>query len=69
MEGELSAIIAFADQLAEIDTQTVPMTAHVVPLQNAFRKDEVQPSMRRDALLENAPSIQDGYLMVPQVIE
>lgn len=69
MEGELSAIIAFADQLAGIDTAGVPPTAHVVPMQNVLRKDEVLPSMPRGQLLENAPSAQDGYLMVPQVIE
>lgn len=69
MERELSAIIAFADQLAEIDTAGVPPTAHVIPMQNVLRKDEVQPSMHREQLLENAPSAQDGYLMVPQVIE
>lgn len=69
MEGELSAIIAFADQLAEIDTAGVLPTAHVIPMQNVLRKDEVQPSMQREQLLENAPSAQDGYLMVPQVIE
>ncbi len=69
MEGELSAIIAFADQLAEIDTAGVPPTAHAIPMQNVLRKDEVLPSMPREQLLENAPSAQDGYLMVPQVIE
>ena len=69
MEGELSAIIAFADQLAGIDTAGVPPTAHGVPMQNVLRRDEVLPSMPRGQLLENAPSAQDGYLMVPQVIE
>lgn len=69
MERELSAIIAFADQLAGIDTAGVQPTAHVIPMQNVLRKDEVQPSMHREQLLENAPSAQDGYLMVPQVIE
>ena len=69
MERELSAIIAFADQLAGIDTAGVQPTAHVIPMQNVLRKDEVQPSMQREQLLENAPSAQDGYLMVPQVIE
>ena len=69
MEGELSAIIAFADQLAAIDTVGVPPAAHILPMQNVLRKDEVLPSMPREQLLENAPSAQDGYLMVPQVIE
>ncbi len=69
MEEELAVIIGFADQLAEIDTDGVPQTAHIVPNQNVFREDRARPGMPRQELLKNAPSVRDGYLLVPQVIE
>ena len=34
---EMNAIIDFANQLSELDTENVPITAHVVPISNIFR--------------------------------
>ena len=69
MGDELSSIIAFADQLAEVELENAPVMEQEAMLQNVLRRDEVQGSMERDALLENAPSKRDGYLLVPQIIE
>ena len=69
MAKDLQKIVAFANQLSEIDTQNVPQTAHVVPQENVFRADEVAPGMDREAVLQNAPAQDDGYFFVPQVVE
>ena len=61
--------LAFADQLAKIDTEGVEPMAHIGGLQNVWREDTVRPSVNRDLLLENAPAKQDGYIFVPQVVE
>ena len=68
MKRELSAIVAFADQLQAIDTEGIEPTAHVLPLRNVFREDEVRESTGRDVLLANAPSRADGFVTVPRVI-
>ena len=68
MKRELSAIVAFADQLQAIDTEGIEPTAHVLPLRNIFREDEVRESTGRDVLLANAPSRADGFVTVPRVI-
>ena len=51
MGRELEAVLDFAQALSSLDTQDVPMTAHVIPMENVFREDVPAPSMDREALL------------------
>ncbi|MBQ8210720.1 MAG: Asp-tRNA(Asn)/Glu-tRNA(Gln) amidotransferase subunit GatC [Clostridia bacterium] len=69
MKSELGAIIGFADKLAEIDTSGVDITAHIVPITNVLRADEVTNQPDRDGLLANAPTKADGYMTVPRTFE
>ena len=69
LRRELGEIVAFADQLAGIDTDGVPPTAHVLPMQNVVRSDEPQGGFDRALLLAGAPDSRDGCLYVPKVAE
>lgn len=69
MKSEMAAIIGFADKLAGIDTTGVDVTAHIVPINNVFRADEVTNQPNRDELLSNAPTKADGYMTVPKTFE
>ncbi|MCB5940683.1 aspartate--tRNA ligase [bacterium 210820-DFI.6.52] len=66
---EMEGMIAFADALAQVDTEGVAITSHVVPLENVFRTGGPRPSTGREKLLQNAPEAQDGYLFVPSAVE
>ena len=55
MTPQLSAILDHAARLQELDTEAIPPTASVVPLQNVMRDDQVVPSMSREDALANAP--------------
>ena len=66
---EMEGIIAFADKLEELDTTGVEPTAHAIPMHNVFREDIVMPSYDRERLLMNAPTVDSGCVMVPQVVE
>ncbi len=66
---DMEMILEFADQMNEITFEDVNATAHVIPLQNVFRDDVLQPSMERETLLENAPSHEKGCYTVPKVVE
>ncbi|MDI6853341.1 MAG: Asp-tRNA(Asn)/Glu-tRNA(Gln) amidotransferase subunit GatC [Deltaproteobacteria bacterium] len=65
---QLNDILAYVAKLQEVDTEGVPPLAHVIPLSNAFREDEVQPSLDRDESLANAPEREEGAFVVPRVI-
>jgi aspartyl-tRNA(Asn)/glutamyl-tRNA(Gln) amidotransferase subunit C len=74
MVPELNGILAWVDQLAEVDVTGVePMTA-VIPNTLRLRDDVVNADPltggdRRDAVLANAPAAQHGFFGVPKVIE
>jgi aspartyl-tRNA(Asn)/glutamyl-tRNA(Gln) amidotransferase subunit C len=55
MTQQLSAILDYAARLQELDTESIPPTANVVPLHNVMRADIVMPSLPREQVLQNAP--------------
>jgi aspartyl-tRNA(Asn)/glutamyl-tRNA(Gln) amidotransferase subunit C len=66
---QLDAILGYVEQLRRVDTAGVEPTAHVLPLVNVMRDDEVRPSYPADAMLANAPDAQDGQFRVPRILE
>ena len=68
-QGQLEQILQYVEELSELDVEGVEPTAHAIPVQNVFRKDEVKPSADREAVLENAPSERGGQFVVPKIIE
>ena len=68
-QEQLSAILAYADRLDELDTASIPPTAGVLPLRNVMRADEPRPSFPREAMLANAPDAEDGFVKVKIVLD
>ena len=69
MVPELNGILAWVEQLAEVDVTGVePMTA-VIPNTLRLRDDVVTDGGVRDAVLANAPAPEHGFFGVPKVIE
>jgi aspartyl-tRNA(Asn)/glutamyl-tRNA(Gln) amidotransferase subunit C len=69
MVPELNGILAWVEQLGEVDVSGVePMTA-VIENHLRLRDDVVSDGGVRDAVLANAPARQDGFFGVPKVIE
>lgn len=69
MQGELNAILAFVEQLNEVDVAGIePMTA-VTPMKMALRSDTVTDGDAMSAITANAPRTEDGFFLVPKVIE
>lgn len=69
MVPELNGILAWVEQLGEVDVTGVePMTA-VIANTLRLRDDVVTDGGIRDAVLANAPAPQHGFFGVPKVIE
>lgn len=66
---QLDAIITFAEQLNELDTENVPPTSHVLDMRNVMREDIPEPGLPREEVLKNAPNQQDGQFRVPAILE
>lgn len=69
LAGELSAILRWIEQLAEVDTAQVEPLRSVHPIRRAWRADLVTDGNCREAILANAPEREDGYFVVPRVVE
>lgn len=67
---DLQKIIAYFEQLDEIDTTNVPPCDHVLAgINNVMRDDEVGPTLPRDLFLSNAASQIGGLIKVPTIIK
>ncbi|MGZ9034235.1 MAG: Asp-tRNA(Asn)/Glu-tRNA(Gln) amidotransferase subunit GatC [Rhodospirillales bacterium] len=69
LAGELSAILGWIEQLAEVDTSDVEPMTSVAAMVAPQRADVVTDGRRRDAVLANAPHAIDDYFAVPKVVE
>lgn len=67
--GQMDAILAYVDKLNELNTEGIVPTSHAVPMENAFREDEVRPSIGVENALANAPGRAGSFFAVPKVIE
>ncbi len=68
-QKELGTIIEYFDQLKKLNTDGVPATTHVIPLENVLREDEVKPCLPMDEALANAPDRKGNYFRMPKVVE
>jgi aspartyl-tRNA(Asn)/glutamyl-tRNA(Gln) amidotransferase subunit C len=69
LEGELSGILNWVEQLDEIDTAGVEPMTRVVAQDLKMRDDKVDDGEIADAVLKNAPMVDDHYFVVPKVVE
>jgi len=65
---QLNDILAYVEKLQELDTEGVLPLAHVIPVFNVFREDQVREGLDRDTALSNAPAREEGALVVPRII-
>jgi len=68
MTHELTQIVGYVDQLAEVSTDGVEPMAHAIELVNVFRDDVVAPSLPREEALANAPHHDGRGYLVPAVL-
>jgi aspartyl-tRNA(Asn)/glutamyl-tRNA(Gln) amidotransferase subunit C len=69
LAAELSHILTWVEQLAEVDTADVAPMTSVAAMQLPMRDDEVSDGNRREDILGNAPQSTRGFFVVPKVVE
>jgi aspartyl-tRNA(Asn)/glutamyl-tRNA(Gln) amidotransferase subunit C len=69
LTGQMDAILGYVEKLNALNTDGIVPTAHAVPMENAFRADEIKPSIGAEKALQNAPAAGNGCFKVPRVIE
>jgi aspartyl-tRNA(Asn)/glutamyl-tRNA(Gln) amidotransferase subunit C len=69
LQGELNTILAFFEQLSEVDVEGVEPMTSVMPMQMKKRPDKVTDGGDPEAVLSNAPAREDNFFLVPKVVE
>ena len=66
---ELNGILAFMEQLREVDVEGVEPMSGVTPMRLKRRADVVTDGNYQDKVLKNAPDAREGFFAVPKVVE
>jgi aspartyl-tRNA(Asn)/glutamyl-tRNA(Gln) amidotransferase subunit C len=69
LRSEMNAILAFVEELAKVDVEGVEPMTSVTPMQLKMRDDKVTDGGDAAAVLANAPQTEDGFFVVPKVVE
>jgi aspartyl-tRNA(Asn)/glutamyl-tRNA(Gln) amidotransferase subunit C len=69
LQGELNAILAFVEQLGEVNVDGVEPMTSVTPMAMKMRKDELTDGNIPDDIIRNAPAHEGHYFVVPKVVE
>jgi aspartyl-tRNA(Asn)/glutamyl-tRNA(Gln) amidotransferase subunit C len=67
--AQVSRILAHVEAMNAVDTAGVEPLAHAVDVVAGGRADAVTERIERSVLQAGAPQVQDGYYLVPRVIE
>ena len=69
LRGELNAILAFVEQLGEVNVEGVEPMTSVTPMRLKRRADVVTDGNIQAQILKNAPDAREGFFAVPKVVE
>jgi aspartyl-tRNA(Asn)/glutamyl-tRNA(Gln) amidotransferase subunit C len=69
LQGELNAILAFVEQLSEVDVTGVEPMTSVTPMEMKKRADAVNDGEIADDIVANAPATEGHFFLVPKVVE
>jgi aspartyl-tRNA(Asn)/glutamyl-tRNA(Gln) amidotransferase subunit C len=69
LQGELNAILAFVEQLNEVNVDGVEPMTSVTPMVMKKRTDSVTDGGYPEKIVRNAPATKDNFFLVPKVVE
>ncbi len=69
LQGELNAMLAFVEQLSEVNVDGVEPMTSVTPMEMKKRHDVVNDGEIADAVVGNGPDTVNHFFLVPKVVE
>ena len=69
LRAEIDAILKFVEALDAVDVDGVEPMTSVIPMRLPMREDVVTDGDIAPLVLANAPLTEDGFFVVPKVIE
>jgi aspartyl-tRNA(Asn)/glutamyl-tRNA(Gln) amidotransferase subunit C len=69
LKDEINTMLAFVEQLQEVDVTGVEPMTSVTPMAMKKRADEVTDGGIADDIVKNAPASEGHFFLVPKVVE
>jgi len=69
LQGEINAILSFVEELSAVNVEGVEAMTSVIPMKLPMREDVVTDGEIAAQVLANAPLTEDGFFLVPKVVE
>ena len=69
MQQQLGAILDMVDAMSAVDTEGIEPMSHPQEVSQRARDDVVTEADRREDFQAVAPQVEDGFYLVPKVIE
>lgn len=69
LQGEINAMLAFVEELGAVNVDGIEPMTSVMPMKLRLRADVVTDGEIMASVVKNAPVSEDGFFMVPKVIE
>ena len=69
LQDELNTMLAFVEQLSEVNIEGVEPMTSVTPMTMKKRSDVVDDGEIADDIVKNAPAVEGHYFLVPKVVE
>lgn len=69
LKGELNAMLAFVEQLTQVDVAGVEPMTSVTPMAMKKRADAVTDGGIAEDIVKNAPKTEENFFLVPKVVE
>ena len=69
LQGEVNAILAFVEQLDELNVEGVEPMTSVVPIRMKMRDDVVTDGEMAEKVTGSAPVSDEHFFVVPKVVE
>jgi aspartyl-tRNA(Asn)/glutamyl-tRNA(Gln) amidotransferase subunit C len=69
LKGELNAILAWVEQLGEVNVEGVDPMISVTPTAMKKRADVVTDGGIAEDIVKNAPASEENFFLVPKIVE
>lgn len=67
--NDLNKILNYMEKLDELNTDDVDIVVNPYYIENKYREDNVEKSMKLEEVIDNAPESLEEYVIVPKVID
>jgi len=67
-QKELSTVLAYVDELKQVNTEGLEEVSQVTGLVNVQREDKAEGADNREEILSQAPEIKDGFYKVKAIL-